>query len=229
MSVLINSGEKVQALLDHSRHLDFLAPLALRLYLAPVFFSAGLNKALAFDSTVAWFGNADWGLGLPFPWLLTVLATVTELVGGIFLLIGFATRWVSVPLMITMLVAIFTVHWGNGWFAIAPSDPATSTARPLAELGLPAAQASLENSAQVGERLSKARALLREHGQYDWLTAKGGYVVLNNGIEFGVTYLVMLLVLFFQGAGRYVGVDHWIARAARRRQSPRDPAFTEGK
>ena len=67
MSVLINSGEKVQALLDHSRHLDFLAPLALRLYLAPVFFSAGLNKALAFDSTVAWFGNADWGLGLPFP------------------------------------------------------------------------------------------------------------------------------------------------------------------
>ena len=48
-----------------------------------------------------------------------------------------------------------------------------------------------------GERLSKARALLREHGQYDWLTAKGGYVVLNNGIEFGVTYLVMLLVLFF--------------------------------
>ena len=50
MSVLINSGEKVQALLDHSRHLDFLAPLALRLYLAPMFFSAGLNKALAFPS-----------------------------------------------------------------------------------------------------------------------------------------------------------------------------------
>jgi len=143
MSVLINSGEKVQALLDHSRHLDFLAPLALRLYLAPVFFSAGLNKALAFDSTVAWFGNADWGLGLPFPWLLALLATVTELVGGIFLLIGFATRWVSVPLMITMLVVIFTVHWGNGWFAIAPSDPATSTARPLAELGLPTGPTSV--------------------------------------------------------------------------------------
>lgn len=168
-------------------------------------------------AAVAWFGNPDWGLGLPFPWLLALMATAAELVGGVFLLIGFATRWISVPLMITMLVAIFTVHWDNGWFAIAPSDPTTSTARPLAELGLPAAQASLENSAQVGERLSKAKALLREHGHYDWLTAKGGYVVLNNGIEFGVTYLVMLLVLFFQGAGRYVSIDYWIARAAPRK------------
>ena len=229
MNRLVTFANRIHDLLDRTRKWDFLAPLLIRLFLSVVFISAGWNKLGSFDSTVAWFGNADWGLGLPFPWLLTLLATVTELVGGIFLLIGFATRWVSVPLMITMLVAIFTVHWGNGWFAIAPSDPATSTARPLAELGLPAAQASLENSAQVGERLSKARALLREHGQYDWLTAKGGYVVLNNGIEFGVTYLVMLLVLFFQGAGRYVGVDHWIARAARRRQSPRAPAFTEGK
>lgn len=217
MFALTQSGLRAQALLDRSRRLDFLAPLALRLYLAPVFVSAGLNKALAFDATVAWFGNPDWGLGLPFPWLLALMATATELVGGVFLLIGFATRWISVPLMITMLVAIFTVHWDNGWFAIAPSDPTTSTARPLAELGLPAAQASLENSAQVGERLSKAKALLREHGHYDWLTAKGGYVVLNNGIEFGVTYLVMLLVLFFQGAGRYVSIDYWIARAAPRK------------
>ncbi|MTI52503.1 MAG: DoxX family protein [Alcanivorax sp.] len=178
---------------------------------------AYLGPPIKVTAAVAWFGNPDWGLGLPFPWLLALMATATELVGGVFLLIGFATRWISVPLMITMLVAIFTVHWDNGWFAIAPSDPTTSTARPLAELGLPAAQASLENSAQVGERLSKAKALLREHGHYDWLTDKGGYVVLNNGIEFGVTYLVMLLVLFFQGAGRYVSIDYWIARAAPRK------------
>jgi len=31
-------------------------------------------------------------------------------------------------------VAITTVHWQHGWFAIAPSNPATSMAAPLAAL-----------------------------------------------------------------------------------------------
>jgi uncharacterized membrane protein YphA (DoxX/SURF4 family) len=54
--------------------------------------------------------------------------------------------------------------------------------------------------------------LLREHGNYSWLTDKGSLVVLNNGIEFGATYFVMLLALFFSGAGRFVSVDYWIGR-----------------
>ncbi|HEX5635541.1 MAG TPA: DoxX family protein, partial [Gammaproteobacteria bacterium] len=31
-----------------------------------------------------------------------------------------------------------------------------------------------------------------------------------NGIEFAATYLIMLLVLFFYGAGRYVSADYWL-------------------
>ena len=62
------------------RKLDWLAPLLLRLMLAPVMIAAGLHKAANFDDMVAWFGNAEWGLGLPFPVLMTFLATVTELV-----------------------------------------------------------------------------------------------------------------------------------------------------
>ena len=72
------------------------------------------------DSTIAWFANPDWGLGLPYPTLMAYLATYTELVGAIFLLFGFATRWISIPLLITMLVAMSAVHWDNGWKAIAP-------------------------------------------------------------------------------------------------------------
>lgn len=212
MSLPALAGSRVQALLDRARSLDFLAPLALRLYLAPVFFSAGLNKLSAFDATVAWFGNPDWGLGLPFPWLLAFMATAAELIGGVLLLLGLATRLISVPLMATMLVAIFAVHWPNGWFAIAPSNAETSMARPLAALGIPAAEASLENSAGVGERLGQARRLLQEHGHYDWLTEKGSFVVLNNGIEFAATYLLMLMVLFFHGAGRFLSLDYWVAR-----------------
>ncbi len=50
-----------------TRQADFLAPLLLRFFLAPVFITAGLTKLLAFESTVSWMGNPDWGLGLPLP------------------------------------------------------------------------------------------------------------------------------------------------------------------
>lgn len=218
MDVVVNMLNRVHDLLDLTRKADFIAPLLLRLFLALVFIAAGLQKATSFDSTVQWFGNPDWGLGLPLPWLMAFLATAAELVGGVLLLIGLATRYIAIPLMITMLVAVFAVHWDNGWFAIAPSNPDTSMARPLAQLGIPAAERSLENSVEVGKRLNAARSLLRENGNYSWLTGKGNFVVLNNGIEFGATYFIMLLVLFFQGAGRYVSVDYWIARRFRSAQ-----------
>ena len=37
-------------------------------------------------------------------------------------------------------------------------------------------------------------------------------MVLNNGIEFTVTYLIMLAVLFFYGGGRLVSLDYWLAK-----------------
>ena len=206
-------------LLNKTRSLDFSVLLLMRLLLAPVFISAGMHKLTNFGDIVSWFGNAEWGLGLPFPMLMAVLATAAELVGGIFLLAGLMTRLVAIPLMITMLVAAFSVHWQHGWFAIAPSNPATSAAQPLAIIGVPAAQRSLENSVEVGERLQRARGLLREHGNYDWLTEHGGLVVLNNGIEFSAIYFIMLLALFFYGAGRYVSADYWLARALFGRQA----------
>jgi len=215
MTTIIRLGNMVHDLLNQTRKLDFLAPVLLRLFLSIVFIAAGWTKAASFESTVAWFGNEDWGLGLPFPWLMAFLATAAELVGGFLILIGLATRYIAVPLLVTMLVAIFAVHWDNGWFAIAPSNPETSMALPLAKAGVPAANRSLENSEEVGKRLNAARSLLREHGNYSWLTEKGNIVVLNNGIEFAATYFIMLLVLFFYGAGRYLSVDYWIARRLR--------------
>ena len=216
--------------LNQSRKQDFLAPLLMRLFLAPIFISVGLTKLAAFDDTVAWFGNPDWGLGLPLPWLMAVLATAVELIGGFLLLLGLATRYIAVPLMFTMLVAIFTVHWDDGWFAIAPSNPETSMARPLAAVGIPAAENSLANSAEVGARLQTIRGILREHGNYDWLTEKGSVVILNNGIEFAATYFIMLLSLFFTGAGRYLSIDYWIEwwRTGNRNTAAMGTASTAG-
>ncbi len=189
--------------LDKTRRIDFLAPLLLRLYLAPIFFVAGTNKldGLVPDpDTVSWFGNPDWGLGLPFPWLMVFLASYSEVLGSIALLIGFAVRWFSIPLMVTMLVATFTVHLKNGWQAIA--DPT------MCLFNCEAANAAIT-------RLDKAKEILKEHGNYQWLTEEGSFVVLNNGIEFAATYFIMLLVLFFIGSGRYFSVDYWIARRYR--------------
>jgi putative oxidoreductase len=201
MRLLIRLHEALMSL----RAIDFIAPLALRLYLVPIFWMAGTRKLYSFDDTVAWFGNPDWGLGLPFPWLMTFLATAAEIGGAIALLFGVAVRWFSIPLMITMAVAAVTVHWQNGWLAIAESTGPFATERTI----------------EAAERLGRAKEILREHGNYGWLTEHGSFVVLNNGIEFAATYFVMLLALAFLGAGRYVSVDYWVSGWIRRQERRR--------
>ncbi len=187
---------KIQSWLDATRKLDFLAPLALRLYLAPIFFTAGMNKAMNFPDTVEWFGDMMAGLGLPFPTLMAGLATGTELVGAVALVLGLGLRWMTLPMMFTMLVAIVTVHWPNGWLAISEGMGPFATDRTMGAI----------------DRLSEAKEILMQHGDYDHITEFGPLVILNNGIEFAATYLIMLLSLFFTGAGRYVSVDYWIKR-----------------
>ena len=66
------------------------------------------------------------------------------------------------------------------------------------------------------DKLERARELLKQHGNYDWLTSSGKLVVLNNGIEFAATYLVMLVALFFSGAGRWLSLDYWLSKALRK-------------
>jgi uncharacterized membrane protein YphA (DoxX/SURF4 family) len=210
MTTLVANYHRIyNGLFGFLNRLDWLGPLAFRLYLSPIFVAAGLHKFHNFDDMVAWFGNAEWGLGLPAPEIMVFLAASTELVGGLALLLGFAVRWFAIPLLATMLVAALSVHWEHGWFAIAPGNPDTSTASVLAQVGFPGAEESLENSVEVGKRVARARQILSEHGNYDWLTASGNFVVLNNGIEFAATYFVMLLSLLFTGAGRYFSLDYW--------------------
>jgi uncharacterized membrane protein YphA (DoxX/SURF4 family) len=193
---------RLQGWLDLTRKLDFLGPLALRLYLVPVFWVAGANKLDGMDNVIEWFGNTDWGLGLPFPTLMAWLAVSTEVLGAGALLLGLATRWFAIPLMVQMLVATFKVHIENGWQAVA--DPMSPFAGP--DIG------------GAMQRLDKAKDLLREHGNYDWLTETGNFVVSNNGIEWAITYFVMLLALFFTGAGK-LSLDHLVDKFLARQRT----------
>ncbi|MFW1677491.1 DoxX family protein [Pontibacter sp. JAM-7] len=187
---------RMQHALDATRFADGLAPLLLRLYLAPVLMQAGWTKLSHFEDTAAWFGNPEWGLGLPFPELMTALAAGTEFFGAILLIVGLGVRWISIPLMVTMLVAAFAVHWPNGWLAISDASSWLANDRVL----------------EASERLGVVKEILREHGNYSWLTEQGSVVMLNNGIEFAITYFIMLLSLFFTGGGRYFSLDYWIKR-----------------
>ncbi len=222
MSLLLSLYNKF---LNKLSNFDGVPALLLRLYLAPIFIMAGFSKTqllndevsgiasfMADPNIIAWFGNSEWGLGLPFPALLANLVILVEFFGGWLLLIGALTRLISIPLMFTMIVAATTVHAPNGWFAITPTNPDISAAKVMTWIGIDQAEASLENSRQTSERLGKMREILEENGNTDWLYEKGNIVVLNNGIEFSATYFIMLLALFFIGAGRYTSFDYYVAK-----------------
>ena len=190
-----------------TRHADGVVLLLIRLYLAPVMVQAGWQKLANFDSTVQWFGDAEFGLGLPFPYLLAMLASLAEFVGGLLLVPGLAVRWVSIPLLITMVVAMVTVHAENGWLAIADANSWLADGTLLMNPSV----------MEAPEKLAAAKSLLEEHGYIEWLTSSGNFVILNNGIEFAATYFVMLLVLLCFGAGRYSSIDYYLSQYIARR------------
>lgn len=197
--ILVKTKYVIQIILqwiDKLKIVDFIAPLALRLYLAPVFWMAGVKKFSNFTSTAEWFGNDDWGLGLPLPYVWVFLVGVVEILGAVCLLLGVGVRLISIPLMVVMVVAALKVHLQNGWLAIAEGSGFFANDRTIGAI----------------ERLDMAKSILKEYGNYQWLTDNGSFVVLNNGIEFAATYFIMLLVLFFIGAGRFVSLDYWIKK-----------------
>ena len=178
-------------------HLSGLPLLALRIYLFPIMLQAGWNKFAAFESTVNWF---DKGLELPFPVLMVILAGLSEFVGAILLLLGWFTRMVAIPLMITMLVAAFFVHGENGWLTL--SDDSSWLAN--------------ERVMEAAPKKAEIKRIVREHGDYRHLTSSGRITLLNNGMQLAITYFIMLLVLFCFGGGRYVSVDYWLSKGLKR-------------
>ncbi|MGM0564137.1 MAG: DoxX family protein [Pseudomonadota bacterium] len=184
--------------LQQAQRADFLAPVALRLFLAPIFILAGWNKLTGLEGTAYYFGEM---LGMPAPMFMAVMAGSTELIGGISLLIGLGMRLMTLPLMMTMLVAAVTAHWENGWHVL-PESTLTMPWEWRPDL--------IE---QANEKKEMAKSILREHGNYSWLTEAGAITVLKNGVEFAATYFAMLLALFFMGPGRYISLDYWLKRS----------------
>ena len=87
--------------------------LLIRLVLAYGFYDPAMKKLNNIDGIIKWFESME----LPMPALNAYMATATESVGVLLLVLGLGVRIISFPLIITMLVAIKTVHWTNGFSA----------------------------------------------------------------------------------------------------------------
>jgi putative oxidoreductase len=108
MNKLLPLYKRFVSIVNHGQS---IALLCIRFALAYTFWLTGKKKFDGFADIVEWFGS----LGIPAPTLNAYLATYTELVGAVLLVLGLGTRLISIPLIITMIVAIKTVHWENGF------------------------------------------------------------------------------------------------------------------
>lgn len=97
----------------------WLGLLSLRLVLGWEYFESGLEK----------YRGDNWFLDIqdkfPFPFSLVPteiswqMATWFELAGGIALVLGLATRFFSVSLIVLTVVAILSVHWPADWLSLS--------------------------------------------------------------------------------------------------------------
>ncbi len=163
---------------------SFLPQLGLRAILAYEFWKAGYTK----------FTGENWFVHIqdkfPFPFdqipveLSWALATWTEMLGAVALLLGLATRFFSFSLIILLLVAIIGAH--------LPDATEWSSLKELWEIA------------------------------YHHRPMRNG----NYGFELPLLYLLMLLPLFFQGAGK-LSLDAlifaWVNRQQKLKQMSRIP------
>ena len=138
--------QRYKTLIAKLNNLEDLTLLFIRLILAYGFYTPAMLKWQDIGSIAEWFK----GLGIPFPELNAYLSTSTEIAGVVLLLLGLLTRFISIPLIFVMMVAIVTVHVGNGF-----------------EAG-------------------------------------------NNGFEIPLYYILMLLVLLINGAGKF-SLDNFLS------------------
>lgn len=98
---------------DFASKLDNIILLLLRLVLAYGFYTPAKIKLNDIGAIADWLNSMNY----PLPTVNAYLATITEAAGVILLFLGLGTRLISIPLLVVMLVAIFTVHISNGFNA----------------------------------------------------------------------------------------------------------------
>jgi putative oxidoreductase len=98
-----------QMLCQGLEKLKWFPPLLTRLSIGAIFVEAGWGKLHNLEKVVAFFTE----LGIPAPQLQAPFVAGTEFICGALLLLGLVTRLASIPLIISMIVAIVTAKKGD--------------------------------------------------------------------------------------------------------------------
>jgi putative oxidoreductase len=104
-------------------HVAWLAPLLGRLAVGLLFLSTGWGKVHSLDKVTQFFIQ----LKIPMPALNAVVVAYSELICGALLVLGLFTRIATVPLIVSMVVAILTAKLGDihGVFDLVGADEFT--------------------------------------------------------------------------------------------------------
>ena len=97
--------------------------ILIRLMAGGVFLSEGILKFVYLNQGIGRFTK----IGIPAPGPMADFVAVLEIVGGLLLISGFLTRFISVPFIIEMIVAILStkvaLYLGTSPLPLPPSPP----------------------------------------------------------------------------------------------------------
>ncbi|AII15508.1 DoxX family protein [Campylobacter iguaniorum] len=94
-----------------SSNFQSITLLLIRLILAFGFYETAILKWQNIEPTAEWFAS----IGVPFPLLSVYLVAIFEALAVVLFVLGLFTRAICVPLIVIILVAIFSVHFQNGY------------------------------------------------------------------------------------------------------------------
>jgi putative oxidoreductase len=92
--------------------------VTLRVPIGIILAAHGSQKLFGWFGGYGLEGTGQWmaSVGLAPGFLMALLAGSAEFFGGVALILGLLTRPAAAISALTMLVALFSVHWGHGFF-----------------------------------------------------------------------------------------------------------------
>ena len=97
------------------------ALLAMRLMLGVIMLAHGINHIIGggkIEGTAGWFASLGMKPGIFHAWL----ASITEVVAGVLLVVGLLTPLAAAGVLGVMVVALITNHLKNGFFIFRPGE-----------------------------------------------------------------------------------------------------------
>ena len=103
-----------ESIISTGNFLQHLFLLLIRLYWGYLFQAAGFYKFEHLRETAAGFSE----IGIPLSHIMVYLVAAIEFVGGWSLILGLGSRLFSIPLIIVMIIALFTAHYSEASLAL---------------------------------------------------------------------------------------------------------------